>query len=263
LGLFAASLGVFLSGQLYRTISAAVVFFLGTALIGVSSAQSNAASVTPSLDTIVIRLREAADQNRLRWSSYRLLRQYQMFRERNTTPMAEVKAELVYDPNGNNGYQILESKGSDHGSKVVSKLLDSEANGWSKCSRPHPPTAISRDNYDFTFLGTEFLDGHPTYVLGLHPLRKDSGLIDGKAWVDTQTYLIHKIVGEESKSPSWWVRNVNLTLTFGSIGGMWLQTTSQAVADIRIVGQYTMIGRALGVKAAEMASASNASEPER
>jgi hypothetical protein len=180
-----------------------------------------------------------------------------MFHERNTTPMAEVKAELVYDPNGNSGYQILESNGSDRGSKIVSKLLDSEANGWSKCSHPHPPTAISRDNYDFSFLGTELLDGHRTYVLGLHPRRKDSGLIDGKAWIDADTYLVRKIVGQEAKSPSWWVHDVNLILTFGPIGGMWLQTTSQAVADIRIVGRYTMVGRALGVKPAEMARASS------
>jgi hypothetical protein len=186
-----------------------------------------------------------------------------MFHEQNTTPMAEVKAELVYDPKGNNGYQILETKGSDRGSKVVSKLLDTEANGWSKCSRPHPPTAISRDNYNFTFLGTEFLDGHETYVLGLHPLRKDSGLIDGRAWVDAGTYLIRKMVGQEAKSPSWWVRDVDLTLTFGSIGGMWLQTTSQAIANIRIVGKYTMVGRALEVKTAEVAQAASYSNSAR
>jgi hypothetical protein len=253
-----------LSGQLYRIISAAVVVLLAAGLTSVSSAQSKAQTgSTPSLDTIVTRLREAADQNRQRWSSYRLLRQYQMFHEQNTTPMAEVKAELVYDPKGNNGYQILETKGSDRGSKVVSKLLDTEANGWSKCSRPHPPTAISRDNYNFTFLGTEFLDGHETYVLGLHPLRKDSGLIDGRAWVDAETYLIRKMVGQEAKSPSWWVRDVDLTLTFGSIGGMWLQTTSQAVANIRIVGRYTMVGRALEVKAAEVAQASSYSNSDR
>ena len=247
-----------MSGQLYRTITAVVVFFLSTALTSVSSAQTKAEPAgTPSLDTIVTRLRDAADQNRRGWSSYRLLREYQMFHERNTTPMADVKAELVYDPNGNSGYQILESNGSDRGSKIVSKLLDSEANGWSKCSHPHPPTAISRDNYDFSFLGTELLDGHRTYVLGLHPRRKDSGLIDGKAWIDSDTYLVRKIVGQESKSPSWWVHDVNLILTFGPISGMWLQTTSQAVADIRIVGRYTMVGRALGVKPAEMARAAS------
>jgi hypothetical protein len=244
-----------LSGQLYRTISAVLVFLLA-GLSGVSSAQSKMETASsPSLDTIISRLREAADQNRERWSAYRLLREYQMFHDRNTTPMAEVKAELVYDPSGKNGYQILESKGSDRGSKVVSKLLDTEADGWSKCSRAHSPTAISRDNYDFTFLGTESLDGHQTYVLGLHPLRKDSALIDGKAWVDAETYLVRKIVGQESKSPSWWVRDVNLVLTFGPIGGMWLQTSSQASADIRIVGRYTMVGRALEVKTTEMARA--------
>jgi hypothetical protein len=186
-----------------------------------------------------------------------------MFRDRNTTPMAEVKAELVYDPNGKSGYQILESKGSDRGSSIVSKLLDGEANSWSKCSHPHAPNVISRDNYNFSFLGTELLDGHQTYVLGLHPLRKDSGLIDGKAWIDSENYLVRKIVGQEAKSPSWWVRNVNLTLTFGPIGGMWLQTSSQAIADIRIVGRYTMVGRALEVKTAEMARASGYSHSAR
>jgi len=176
-----------------------------------------------------------------------------MFSDRNSAPMAEVKAALVYDPSGNNGYQILESKGSERGSKIVSRLLDGEANGWSKCNHPHPPTAISRDNYDFTFLGTDALDGHRTYVLGLHPRRKDTGLIDGKVWVDADTYLVRKIAGHEAKAPSWWVRDVNLTLTFGQIGGMWLQTASQAIADIRIVGKYTLVSRAVEVKSADMA----------
>jgi len=226
---------------------------IAIALPHLSSAQAVPAKTAPSLDSIIAHLREAADQNRMRWSSYRLVREYQMFHERNTAPMAQVKAELDYDPNGNSGYQILESKGNDRGSKIVSKLLDGEANGWSKCNRPHPPYAISRDNYDFSFLGTESLDGHQTYVIALHPRRKDSGLIDGKAWVDTESFLIRKIAGQEAKSPSWWVRNVTLTLTFGNFGGMWLQTMSQAVADIRLIGEYTMVGRAVGVETSEMA----------
>jgi hypothetical protein len=252
-------------GQLCRK---GYVFLFSLALASlstVSSAQSivDSASSTPSLDAIVTRLREAADQNRSRWSSYRLIRVYQMFHEQNTTPMAEVKAELVYDPGGNNGYQILESKGSDRGSKVVSRMLDGEATGWSKCNRPHPPTAISRDNYDFSFLGTELLEGHQTYILGLHPRRKDSGLIDGKAWVDSESYLIRKVAGQEAKSPSWWVRDVNLTLTFGPVGGMWLLTTSHAVADVRIVGKYTMVGRAIGLKTPEMAQSGMPSDSAR
>jgi hypothetical protein len=244
-----------LSGHWYRSVYVFLLSLVLASLSSVSSAQSKveAASSTPSLDTIVTRLREAADQNRSRWSSYRLVREYRMFHEQNTTPMAEVKAELVYDPGGNNGYQIIESKGSDRGSRVISRLLDGEATGWSNCNRPHPPTAISRDNYDFSFLGTELLDGHQTYILGLHPRRKDSKLIDGKAWIDSDSYLIRKISGREAKSPSWWVRDVNLTLTFGSIGGMWLQTMTHAVADVRIVGKYTMVGRAIGLATPEIA----------
>ena len=42
-------------------------------------------------------------------------------------------------------------------------------------------------------------------------------------------------------NPSWWVRNVNIVLFFGDAGGMWLQTGLEATANVRILGQATVI----------------------
>lgn len=244
-------------GQSYRPLCG-LFLLLVVSLPTLSRAESNPSDTTTSLDTIVNRLRAAADQSRARWSPYRLLREYRMFHEQNTAPMAEVKAEVTFDPGGRNSYQILESRGSDRGSHIVSKLLDGETTAWSKCGQPKQSSSISRENYDFSFLGVETLDGHKTYVIGLHPRRKETGLVEGKAWVDQETYLVRKIVGEEAKSPSWWIRNVALVLTFGPVGGMWMQTSSSATADIRVVGKYTMIGNAVGLETAEMARSSAA-----
>ena len=49
--------------------------------------------------------------------------------------------------------------------------------------------------------------------------------------------------GEPAKSPSFWVKNLKLSLTFGKVGDMWLQTGTQAVANVRFFGQHTMIAR--------------------
>src|SRR5206468_3467301 len=58
-----------------------------------------------------------------------------------------------------------------------------------------------------------------------------------------ETYHPLKIEGEPAKSPSWWVKSVKLSLTFGPVGDMWLQTGTQAVANVRLLGQHTMIAR--------------------
>jgi hypothetical protein len=52
-----------------------------------------------------------------------------------------------------------------------------------------------------------------------------------------------RIEGEPAKSPSWWVKNLKLSLTFGRVGDMWLQTGTQAIANVRFLGQHTMIAR--------------------
>jgi hypothetical protein len=46
------------------------------------------------------------------------------------------------------------------------------------------------------------------------------------------------------------VKQVSLVINFGELGGIWTQTASHAVADVRVVGKYTVTGQALDVQTA-------------
>jgi hypothetical protein len=48
------------------------------------------------------------------------------------------------------------------------------------------------------------------------------------------------IDGDLAKNPSWWLKRVHLTLSFGEVGGMWLQTGTRAEADVRVFGEHTL-----------------------
>jgi hypothetical protein len=92
-------------------------------------------------------------------------------------------------------------------------------------------------------------------LLELLPRRKDKNLLRGRIWVDTTTYLPHRTEGEPAKALSWWLRDVRIALVYGDVGGMWLQTTSESTASVRLFGQHTMLSRDLEYKISELAAA--------
>jgi hypothetical protein len=203
-------------------------------------------STTPSLDYIVTQMEEARSTVKAT-EPFQLTREYQMFHGDDATPASEVKAEINVVPPRDRDFKIVEAKGSDRGEKVVRKILEHEA----KAEKSDPaPTAIVRQNYDFSYAGEARLDGLRCYLLQLHPKRKDTSLVEGTAWVDANSYLVRKIEGDLSKSPSWMVKSVKLTVLFGEVGGVWMQTMSHAIADVRILGKYVVEGRALNVQTA-------------
>ena len=103
--------------------------------------------------------------------------------------------------------------------------------------------ALTRNNYDFTYIGEAILDGQPCYRVGLKPKRKDKELVSGEAWIDKRSFSIRQVQGEVARTPSWWLRSVHVKLIFAEVKGAWLQTSMEAVADVRIVGLHTLTSR--------------------
>jgi Outer membrane lipoprotein-sorting protein len=194
----------------------------------------------PDLSQIVSQM-EAARTRAKVTEPFLVTREYRMFHGDEPQPASEVKAEINVVPPNERDYKILESKGSGRGEKVVRKILDHETQAEKKSP---PPTAIVHQNYDFAFDREEMFQGTRCYVLLLHPKREDSSLVNGRAWVDANTFMIRKVEGEMAKSPSWWVKDVRLSVQFGEIGGVWTQTATDAVADVRWFGTYKVNGRA-------------------
>jgi hypothetical protein len=89
-------------------------------------------------------------------------------------------------------------------------------------------------------------------VFELLPRRIEDHLLHGDIWVDAKTYLLRRFEGELAKTPSWWVKDVSVTFVYSDVGGMWLQTATEAAADVRIFGPTTMVSRDVKYKITEL-----------
>lgn len=173
--------------------------------------------------------------------AYLLIREYRLTGPSGSSMDSAVTAEINFRPPMTKDYHIQKSSGSKRGEQIVRRLLDHEV----KASSPESAarSALTRENYDFTYLGETLFDGDACYRLELKPKRKESDLIAGEALVDKKSFFIRRIEGEIAKTPSWWLKRVHVVLLFADVQGTWLQTNMQAVADVRIVGQHTLTSR--------------------
>ncbi|MFB3915103.1 MAG: hypothetical protein ACE14M_00115 [Terriglobales bacterium] len=201
------------------------------------------------LAKIVSHMEEAQLQNRSTYRAYTLTREYRFYgAEDDKPPSSEVLADISFVPPDKKTFKIEQSRGSSRGRNVVQKLLESESKA---AAQRKVPGTITRDNYGFTLLGEDLLQGHPCWILALNPRREEKDLVRGRVWVDKDSYLVHRIEGDMAKTPSWWLKRVAVVLEFGNAGGMWLKTGTRAVADVRIFGQHTLVEQAVKIQTAD------------
>jgi hypothetical protein len=231
----------------WLTIGASIALFC---CFGV--AQETARRGTMSLNSIVEALEKTQAGVRPQ-TSYQVIREYRLFGADDSSANSDVVAEVDFRAPASEDYRIQKSSGSARGQQLVRRVLDHEVEATS--NGPQARSALNRDNYDFNYIGETILDGQPCYLLGLKPSRKEKDLISGRVWVDKDSFFVRQIEGELAKTPSWWLRRVRIKLTFADLNGTWLQTTMEAVADVRIVGPQTLTSRIVDYRRAnELAS---------
>lgn len=177
-----------------------------------------------------------------------MTREYKVFRSPDRQPTSEVIAQIDFVPPDVKTYRIVETKGNAWGAKIVRELLSSETSS----TRRERSTEISRANYDFVFLRQQNFGELPEYVFAIFPKRKDKYLLRGQIWVDAHSSRIRQIEGVPARSPSFWLTDLHITLQYGELGGMWVPVTFDAIARVRILGEFTLDG--LSVKPSESKS---------
>ena len=96
---------------------------------------------------------------------------------------------------------------------------------------------ISPSNYRFRFLGEEALNGQPTYVLEMEPIRADRYLLRGRIWVDACDFAVAKVRGSPARLPSFWTRRVEYERVYQKVGEFWLPQQEDATSDLFIFGK--------------------------
>ena len=199
-----------------------------------TSASGQAAPAT--LDVVLARMTQARAANQSRLKPYVVTRLYVLAGKEDDNKKSEVTAEVRFVPPNSKTYSIKGTEGSGLGERIVRRMLDGET----QIVKDYGATDYTTANYDFRLAGEEALDGNRCYVIELSPKRKDKTLLRGNIWIDVETYRIRRMEAEPAKSPSWWLRDVRVAFSYGSVDGMWLQTSSEFSTNVRIFGQHTM-----------------------
>jgi hypothetical protein len=167
--------------------------------------------------------------------------QYRVFRGDDPNPSSEVTAQIIFTPPDIKTFKITEERGNARGKKIVHAVLEQE---MASAKAGHKGD-INRSNYDFVFLREQNFGAVPEYVLHIIPKREEKGLLLGDIWVDAKTYHIRQIVGVPLKSPSFWIKDLHITVQFASVNGMWIPASLDAIATVRFLGIHTLTGRDL------------------
>ena len=148
---------------------------------------------------------------------------------------AWLEAITSYHPSSGLTYSIVAQGGSERiRRRVLKAVLETEQetstrDGWRQAN-------LSRANYQFDFGGYA---GDGMLKMQLTPRRRDSRLVLGSALLTATSGNLVRVEGRLSKSPSFWVRWVNISRTYSPIAGAMMPVAIESTADVRIAGMST------------------------
>ena len=142
-------------------------------------------------------------------------------------------------PAGQPDYKVLESAGD---SIVKRQVIVRYISADEKTNDvPASSVALIPANYKFRYAGAVRVGSRLTYAFRMVPRQKRVGLINGVLWIDAETGLAIRESGYLAKSPSIFVKRINLTreneLRNGAIEGR----TTYVSVETRLVGRAQLV----------------------
>ena len=117
---------------------------------------------------------------------------------------------------------------------VITKLLQSEVEHVQKGEAPQ--TALSAQNYKFSYKGTDNLDGHLVHIFQVKPRHKVPGLFKGKIYVDVFTGSLRRAEGSVV-SPSFFIKKIEFVQDYDDVDGFNFPVRMHSTAMTRVIGR--------------------------
>lgn len=146
-----------------------------------------------------------------------------------------LEAWTEFVPGRGFSYEVVREGGHEYvRNKVLRNLLSSEQD---LIARGHPLRAqFVAKNYSFTDGGATD-NGLQRIILMAN--RKSDGIVNGSMWLDSEAGALVRIEGRLLKSPSFWLRDVDVTWKYASVGGHDLPVEMISSGRVRIFGRST------------------------
>jgi hypothetical protein len=145
-------------------------------------------------------------------------------------------AETEFAPSTGFRYTITSEGGSDRiRDKVLKAVLDGERAAIASGDRSR--AILAPCNYEFVATG---IDGNGLATVQLTPRRKDHALVDGTLFLQPVDGEIVRVKGRLAKSPSFWVKTVDITRTYDRVDGVVMPVILDSSAQLRMLGSASM-----------------------
>jgi hypothetical protein len=174
----------------------------------------------PSADEIIAIMAQRDDERRLELEGYTSVRRYVLENVKHHKH-AEMLVRMVYRKDGSKEFDVISSSGWSGARKhVFPRLLEAET----EASRPGGPedSRITPQNYSFTMLRTDEVEGRKAYVIEVTPKKEKKYLMRGTIWLDAEDFAIVRIEGEPAKNPSFWTKSVQFVHKYEKHEPLWL-----------------------------------------
>ena len=188
----------------------------------------------PTAEEVVARMMDHDVQRQATLHGYSGLRHYVLENEHHHK-RAEMLVRINCREDGLKEFETVSESGWGAAlHHVFPRLLESERDA----SRPgtRQRSRITHENYSFQMVGTDHINGRPSYVMAVTPKSNSNYLIQGRIWVDADDYAIVRIEGKPAKSPSFWIKSVQFVHTYKKAGPFWFPESDHSVTDARIFG---------------------------
>jgi hypothetical protein len=153
---------------------------------------------------------------------------------------AELLVAVKGDPDGTKHFEVVSEQGWKSANKrVLRKMLESEA----ETSHPtmRPKTLLTPENYSFSLVQTDNVEGRAAYVIEVAPKREDKYLFEGRIWVDTLDFAVVRCEGKPAKNPSFWTRSIHFVHQYQKTSEFWFPHTTESVTEARIFGKTDVV----------------------
>jgi hypothetical protein len=183
-------------------------------------------SATPGFEQIL------AKSNRVAPPAYRALRRLEGGLV-NDDKRGWLEAWTQYQPGRGFTYEVIREGGSDYvRNKILRHMLESEQDLIAAGKRTR--TSLDSKNY-------EFEDGGVTAAgmqrILLKAVKKSDGLINGSVLLNPETGFVTRMQGRLVKSPSFWIRDVDVSWKFACVGGHIVPVEMTSTGRVRMFGR--------------------------
>lgn len=115
----------------------------------------------------------------------------------------------------------------------------------SKTKMPFSPEG--QGLYDYRLVGSEVINGIPSWLINFTAKQKGEGLVNGKAYISKDGYNIVKMDFTPSNKPSV-LKDINLSLDYSDIQGYWVPVTFKLNMEIEVKFVLNMFYRKIEIR---------------